>query len=187
MGAFATVMFILGGYTLRRYQRNFLHIELSDEGISYGRRAYRWSQVVDKQLEGKLVFKYMWTGRLMDGMSLTFNDGETLQIFAGMYKNADELRNYIATRTQHVIAQAPGTSNDTPVREPDPEATRSAIRKVRLYIGAYVLSSLALGIYAQMVGTTETIHLILKLVFVAYVLAGAIAMRAFIKRVGKDL
>ena len=187
LALFAIGMFFLGGYTLYRYHKNVPRISLSDDGIFYGGKEYRWSQVASKQTEGKQLFRYLWTGTQMDGLSLTFDDGETLQIMTKMYRNADELRTYIAARTQHVATATADMTNETPAQEPSPEATKAALRKVKLYLAVYIISAFALGIYSSMAATTETIHLLLKLLFVAYTVAGALGLRAFIRHIGKDL
>ncbi len=181
MIAFALVFFGLGIYSVYAYTMKTPVITFSDDGIQFNGRTYFWSQLQNVKLDCKEPFRFLWAAQAMDAIVLYFDDGTTHTIYVKMQRNIPEVRSAITAKTtpNSIIDTAP-TEEEIKMYK-SPQLKRAASR-IKYYTFGYLVLMLLISTLTSFANVSEQTELLLKILMVIAIIAGAIGLSYLVKR-----
>lgn len=140
MAFFSLIFYALGIYSVTGYMKKMPVVRFSDEGIRFSGKWYSWSQVKSVDFTAQKPLKFLWSGKYMKAVTLTFDDGKELYLFDQAHSNMKAVRIYLQSRIAGEL-HVPEVKGE----ELTPEEQKEIKRKTRWFGVIFIVSALAMS------------------------------------------
>lgn len=140
MALFSLIFYALGIYSVTGYLKKMPVVRFSDEGIRFSGKWYSWSQVKSVDFTAQKPLKFLWSGKYMKAVTLTFDDGKELYLFDQAHRRMKEVRAYLQSRLagELHVPEVKGA-------ELTPEELKEIKRKTRWFGVIFIVSALGIS------------------------------------------